>query len=101
MLTSGAASVIGRPLSAYCSSTALSAAPGGIGTGAILSLLIVGVVRLTAGAETPEPPLRLAVDWGSLVAGLAAYTLVGAALVGVITWAAFREPAPKTVEAAR
>ena len=73
---------------------------GGLATGAVLSTLVVGVVRLTAGADTPVPPLRLDLDWTLLAAALAAYAVAAAALVGLITWAAFRAPVASTAEAA-
>jgi len=66
----------------------------------VLSTLVVGVVRLTAGADTPVPPLRLDLDWTLLAAALAAYAVAAAALVGLITWAAFRAPVASTAEAA-
>ena len=73
---------------------------GGLATGAVLSLLVVGVVRLTAGADTPVPSLRLDIDWTLLVVALAAYAVAAAMLVGVVTWAAFRSPVATTAEAA-
>jgi hypothetical protein len=73
---------------------------GGLATGAVLSLLVVGVVRLTAGAETPVPPLRLDVDWSVLALALVAYAAAEALLVGIVTWAAFRSPVATTAEAA-
>ncbi len=73
---------------------------GGLATGAVLSTLVVGVVRLTAGADTPVPPLRLDLDWTLLGAAFAAYTVAAAALVGLVTWAAFRAPVASTAEAA-
>ena len=73
---------------------------GGLATGAVLSTLVVSVVRLTAGADTPVPPLRLDVDWRLLAVALAAYAVAAALLVGVITWAAFRSPVATTAEAA-
>ena len=72
---------------------------GGLATGAVLSTLVVGVVRLTAGADTPVPPLRLDVDWTTLGAALAAYAVAAALLVGLVSWAAFRAPAASTAEA--
>jgi hypothetical protein len=73
---------------------------GGLATGAVLSTLVVSVVRLTAGADTPVPPLRLDVDWRLLAVALAAYAVAAALLVGVVTWAAFRSPVATTAEAA-
>jgi len=73
---------------------------GGLATGAVLSTLVVSVVRLTAGADTPVPPLRLDIDWTLLVVALAAYSVAAALLVGIVTWAAFRSPVATTAEAA-
>jgi hypothetical protein len=73
---------------------------GGLATGAVLSTLVVGVVRITAGAATPVPPLRLDIDWTLFAAALAAFAVTAAVLVGVVTWAAFRSPVASTAEAA-
>jgi CDP-diglyceride synthetase len=71
----------------------LAGAAGGLLTGVVLSLLVVRFVELTANATTPEPPLRLSLDW--LVIGLAALAaaLLAVALVGQATRRAFREQA--------
>jgi len=73
---------------------------GGLATGAVLSTLVVSVVRLTAGADTPVPPLRLEIDWWVLALALVAYAAAAAVLVGAVTWAAFRSPVASTAEAA-
>ncbi len=73
---------------------------GGLATGAVLSTLVVSVVRLTAGADTPVPPLRLDIDWTLLTVALVAYAVAAAALVGLVTWSAFRSPVASTAEAA-
>jgi hypothetical protein len=65
---------------------------GGLVTGAILSALVVDLVVLTAGAGRPQPPLRLAIGWPVVVAGLALLLLVGGALVTVISRRAFEAP---------
>jgi len=67
---------------------------GGVATGAVLGTLVVGVVRLTAGAAAPEPPLRLDLGLGLVAIALALYAAAAAALVGAVTWNAFRAPAP-------
>jgi hypothetical protein len=72
---------------------------GGLATGAVLSTLVVGVVRLTAGAETPQPPLRLDVDWTLFAAGLAGYAALAVLLVGTVVWSAFRAPVGRPAEA--
>jgi hypothetical protein len=81
-----------RQLRLRASMAALAGAAGGLLTGVVLSLLVVRFVELTANATTPEPPLRLSLDW--LVIGLAALAaaLLAVALVGQATRRAFREP---------
>jgi ABC-type lipoprotein release transport system permease subunit len=69
---------------------------GGAATGAVLSVLVTDLVRLTANAARPEPPLVLAVDWALVALAVAAYALVSAAVVGVATARAFRAPVPAT-----
>src|SRR5207245_2812361 len=54
---------------------------GGIAAGAILSALVLSLVTLTASAARPEPPLRLTLDAGLLLAAIAAYAVVAAGLV--------------------
>jgi hypothetical protein len=63
---------------------------GGVALGAVLSLLVVSVVLVTAGGALPEPPLVLAVDWPLLVAGVAGFLLAAALLTSSLTWHAFR-----------
>jgi hypothetical protein len=58
---------------------------GGVAAGAVLSALTVDLVRLTAGATEPEPPLRLAIDWPVLGIGVAAFSAAAALLVLVTT----------------
>ena len=70
---------------------------GGIVTGAILGLLVVSLVRLTANAARPEPPLLVTVDWPVVVLAIVAYAVVAALLVGIATARAFRSPAPARV----
>ena len=67
---------------------------GGIATGAILSLLVVDLVRLTANAARPQPPLLVAVDWPVVALAVGAYALAAVLLVGLATARAFRAPAP-------
>jgi hypothetical protein len=63
---------------------------GGVALAAVLSVLVVDVVRVTANGRLPEPPLLLDVDWRLLLAGLAAYLLCATALVTVATRSALR-----------
>jgi hypothetical protein len=64
---------------------------GGVALGAVLSVLVVDLVALTAGAGVPQPPLRLYVDWRVLGVGAAAYALVTTLVIGLVTWLPFRE----------
>ena len=63
---------------------------GGIATGAVLVVLIVALVTLTAGAISPQPPLLLGVDWLVLLLGFVSYAALAALVVGVATKRAFR-----------
>ena len=65
---------------------------GGIATGAVLGVLVVSLVEVTANATAPQPPLVLSIDWGALGLGLLAYLAAAALLVGAATWSAFRSP---------
>ena len=62
---------------------------GGAGTGALLSLLVVDLVRVTANAARPEPPLLVSVDWPVVGLAVAAYVAVAGAVVAFATWRAF------------
>ena len=76
-------------------------AAGGLALGAVLSVLVVDLVALTANAALPQPPLRLYVDWTVLGIGAAAYLAATALVVGVATWLPFREArTPAVPEAA-
>jgi hypothetical protein len=63
---------------------------GGIATGAVLAALILAVVTLTAGAGSPQPPLRLELDWPVLLLGLVVYFVAAGVVVGAATRRAFR-----------
>jgi hypothetical protein len=63
---------------------------GGLATGAILSALVVDLVRVTANAEPPEPPLVLTLSAPVAAAAIAGYALLAAALVAAATGRAFR-----------
>ncbi|MBD0290055.1 MAG: hypothetical protein ICV74_02270 [Thermoleophilia bacterium] len=66
---------------------------GGGVTGALLSFLVVDLVRLTANAADAEPPLLLSVSWPVVAAAVAGYAAVAGALVGLATVRGFRAPA--------
>jgi len=63
---------------------------GGIALAAVLSVLVVAVVLVTANGRLPEPPLVLNIEWPLVLAGLAAYLLCAAGLVSLATRSAFR-----------
>jgi hypothetical protein len=58
---------------------------GGLAAAALLAVLAVDLVTLTAGASLPEPPLALAVDWRLVGLCCTVYGLLTAALVGLST----------------
>jgi MFS family permease len=62
----------------------------GLGLGAILSTIVVDVVRVTAGGEPPEPPLLLSFDWPLLLGGIGLFVLVAIVVAMVVTWQALR-----------
>lgn len=66
----------------------------GLGLGAILSTIVVDVVRITAGGQLPEPPLLLSFDWPLLAGAMGLFVLGAAALVMVLTWQALRGDSP-------
>ncbi|MGZ6727104.1 MAG: hypothetical protein ACXVEM_06650 [Gaiellaceae bacterium] len=58
---------------------------GGIVTGTILGALTVGLVRLTAGAGEPVPPLQLSIDWPLVLPALAGFVAAALALAFLVT----------------
>jgi hypothetical protein len=58
---------------------------GGLATAALLSILAVDLVTLTANASAPEPPLGVSVHWPLVVAACAAYAVAAWALIAVAT----------------
>jgi hypothetical protein len=58
---------------------------GGLAAAALLAVLAVDLVTLTAGASLPEPPLALAVNWGFVALACLAYGALTAALVALST----------------
>jgi ABC-type antimicrobial peptide transport system permease subunit len=63
---------------------------GGLVTAALLSLVVVDLVRLTANAAAPQPPLVPAVAWPVVILAVAVYVVVAAVVVGAATASAFR-----------
>ncbi len=70
---------------------------GGLALGAVLSVLVVDLVALTANAALPQPPLRLYADWAVLGIGAAAYLAATALVIGIATWLPFRDTRPQAV----
>ena len=69
----------------------------GLATGAVLSALVVGTVAVTANAAEPLPPLRLAIDWLAVGAGLVVFAALAVGLVLLVTAWWFREASPASV----
>jgi hypothetical protein len=65
---------------------------GGIATGLALLLLVTRVVTVTARGADAEPPLAVVVDPLLVGAGVAAFVVVAALLVGASTHRAFANP---------
>ena len=66
---------------------------GGLALGAVLSVLVISLVSVTAGAAEPEPPLLLSLDLPLVATATAAYVLLAAVLVWVATALRGRAPA--------
>ena len=58
---------------------------GGLAAAALLAVLAVDLVTLTAGASLPEPPLAIAVDWRLVALACAVYGVLTAGLVALST----------------
>jgi hypothetical protein len=67
---------------------------GAIAASIVLAGLVVDFVALTAAAATPQPPLRLAVDWGLIVAVLTLYAAVAVLTIAIVLRSSFRAPTP-------
>jgi hypothetical protein len=74
---------------------AIVGAVGGVALGAVLALSTVGLVALTAGVGSPQPPLVLDIGWaGALLTASAASVAAGVA-VAAATTREFRDAAPR------
>ena len=62
--------------------------------GAVLSAATVGLVRVTAEATAPVPPLERHLAWLPVAVGLAVFLIAAAVLVGLTTRAAFAAALP-------
>ena len=56
---------------------------GGLAAAALLTILAVNLVTLTAGASLPEPPLAIAVNWRLVALACAVYAVLTAGLVAL------------------
>jgi hypothetical protein len=73
--------------------TLVAGLAGGALLGLLFALVVVKLVALSAGTNSPDPPLVLSVDWRVLaIAGLA-YVGVAGLLLTALTAGAFRAPA--------
>jgi ABC-type antimicrobial peptide transport system permease subunit len=63
---------------------------GGAALAAVLSVLVVDVVLVTANGRLPEPPLLLDVNWPLVLAALLAYLVCATGLVSLATRRALR-----------
>jgi FtsX-like permease family protein len=78
----------------------LAGLAGGLATGAALSALVIDLVKVTANATEPEPPLQASPGWALLALALTAYLAVTLVVVAWATRRAFRAPsAGRLVEA--
>src|SRR5581483_3544160 len=68
---------------------------GGAALGALLSLLVVSIVRISATTALPEPPLRFDPDWLESGLAIAALAVVTLAVAEGTSLAAFRSSRPE------
>jgi ABC-type antimicrobial peptide transport system permease subunit len=66
----------------------------GVVTGIVMALLVSDIVVVTANVTSAEPPLRAALDWPALTAGIVVFAVVALAAAAALTRAQFRSPAP-------
>jgi hypothetical protein len=73
---------------------------GGLLLGAVLALVVLKALAVSANSTTPVPPLVLAPDWPALILGLVLFAALAVGLLALLTRAAFREQtSTATVEA--
>ena len=74
---------------------------GGLLLGAVLALVVLKALAVSANSTTPVPPLVLAPDWPVLILGFVLFAALAVGLLTLLTRAAFREQtATPTAEAA-
>jgi hypothetical protein len=66
---------------------------GGAVTGAVLSLLVLSLVAVTASAALPEPPLELVFNWELIIGAIVVYAVLATLLVFAATGMHERAPA--------
>jgi hypothetical protein len=76
-----APSLLRRHLRLRTLAVAVVGAAGGIATGAVLSALVLSLVRVTANIAAPRPPLVLALDWRLVGLGAVAFLATAALAV--------------------
>jgi hypothetical protein len=64
---------------------------GGLLLGAVLALVVLKALAVSANSTTPVPPLVLAPDWPVLILGLVLFSALAFGLVALLTRASFRE----------
>jgi FtsX-like permease family len=70
-------------------------AAGGALLGLLLSRLVVTLVRVSAAAESPQPPLRFEAAWVAAAAGLGALVVAAALIVELTARRTFRGDTPE------
>jgi ABC-type antimicrobial peptide transport system permease subunit len=64
---------------------------GGLLLGAVLALVVLKALAVSANSTTPVPPLVLAPDWPVLILGFVLFAALAVGLLALLTRAAFRE----------
>ena len=64
---------------------------GGLILGAVLAVIVLKALAVSANSTTPVPPLVLAPDWPVLVLGFVVFAALAVGLVALLTRASFRE----------
>ena len=70
---------------------------GGLLLGAVLALVVLKALAVSANSTKPVPPLVLAPDWPVLILGFVAFAALAFGLVALLTRASFRERAATPV----
>jgi hypothetical protein len=74
---------------------------GGLALGAVLALVVLKALAVSANSTEPVPPLVLAVDWPVLLLGWVVFVGLALGVIALLTRTAFREQtATPTAEAA-